>query len=300
MAPLSALGGAEAHSAEMAAAAGRMEGDAAAMAPEERYDCRLRLAPRGGERRCSGDGGGIPPTCASASRSIPIPPASPAEFARFSGDIGVVGTRHCAVEAFCAATGDDAPKSPDAALPRLPSPPAPPPPRPRPAPLGAFPSAAAFAAAAARAAWCAAFAVWCGCVLDPPTMIRPPSGPEGNPAGRSPWHAQNDSGTLTTRQSSACALASMISTFAMSGHRPRASRLNLITVNRYWSSFPYRFRSRLVLYSFPSSSASWCLRSSSGTRCVPVLSATTFVRRVFTLRSFRMLRPPRTRCVSAV
>lgn len=65
-----------------------------------------------------------------------------------------------------------------------------------------------------------------------------------------------------------------------------------MTVKRYWSSLPYRLRSRLVLYSFPSSSASWCLRSSSGTRWVPVDSATTFVRRVLTERSLRTLRPP--------
>ena len=97
-ASLSTLGGAEAQSADIAAAAGRMDGDAAAMfAPPDKNDALLpaTLAPCGGDRRCSGDGGGMPPTCVRASRSIPIPPASPADALRFIGDIGVVGTLHC-------------------------------------------------------------------------------------------------------------------------------------------------------------------------------------------------------------
>ena len=60
---LSALGGAEAQSADIAAAAGRMDGDAAAMfAPPDKNDALLpaTLAPCGGDRRCSGDGGGLP------------------------------------------------------------------------------------------------------------------------------------------------------------------------------------------------------------------------------------------------
>ena len=190
----SAEGGADAHNADIAAAAGRIEGDAAAIAPVERYDWR-RSAPWGGERRCNGDGGGMPPTCARASRSMPMPPASPAEALRLSGDMGVAGTRHCGFSDLVAESG---------------------------AVLG-LPAPAAAAAAAA----------WCGCVALPPTMMRPPWGPTANPSGRSPRHVQCSSGTFTTRQSSAFALASMISTWQMSGHRPNASRLNLITVNRY-------------------------------------------------------------------
>ena len=68
--------------------------------------------------------------------------------------------------------------------------------------------------------------------------------------------------------------------FTKAPARRRASRYpqTLREVNRYWSSFPYRFRSRLVLYSFPSSSASWwSAQLVGGTRCVPVLMIT-FVR----------------------
>ena len=190
-----------------------------------------------------------------------MPPASPALAARLSGDSGAVGTRHCARSDLPVDSGAHAALAP--------------------APSAEPPRAAATAAAAAL----------CGCVALPPITTR---SARRSPAGAtgSPWHVHRSSGTLTTRQSSSAALASMISTWQIRGHKPRASRLNLITVNRYWSSAPYRLRSRLVLYSFPSSSDSWCLRSSSGTRCVPVERATTFVRLVFTDSSFRMFLPP--------
>mmetsp|Transcript_10394 Transcript_10394/g.47697 ORF Transcript_10394/g.47697 Transcript_10394/m.47697 type:complete len:308 (+) Transcript_10394:1271-2194(+) len=259
---LSALGGADAQSADMAAAAGRMDGDAAAMLvpPERNEALRPATGPCGGDRRCSGDGGGIPPTCVSASRSMPMPPASPADALRFIGDIGVVGTRHCSF-----------------VLPASPR------------------GVRAAALDSSRLADCSLLlATDSRCAALPPTISRAAMcTPSRTPLTHPPSHVHPASGTLTTKtHSSAAAFASMISTCAMSGQSPKASRLNLMTVKRYWSSLPYRLRSRLVLYSFPSSSASWCLRSSSGTRCVPVLSATTFVRRVLTERSLRTLRPP--------
>mmetsp|Transcript_3039 Transcript_3039/g.11985 ORF Transcript_3039/g.11985 Transcript_3039/m.11985 type:complete len:314 (+) Transcript_3039:1234-2175(+) len=275
-ASLSTLGGAEEPwtSADIAAAAGRMDGDAAAMfTPPDRNDALLpaTLAPCGGERRCSGDGGGMPPTCVRASRSIPIPPASPADALRFIGDIGVVGTLHCSFVLPAPSLGVRA--SPDLA-PEL-----------------------------SRPALCSLLrATLSRCAADPPTISRAATcTPSRTPLTHPPSHAHPASGTLTTNtHSSFAAFASMISTCAMSGHSPSASRLNLITVKRYWSSLPYLLRSRLVEYSFPSSSASWCRRSSSGTRCVPVDSATTLVRRVLTERSLRTLRPPSRRESSAV
>mmetsp|Transcript_2419 Transcript_2419/g.9814 ORF Transcript_2419/g.9814 Transcript_2419/m.9814 type:complete len:314 (-) Transcript_2419:703-1644(-) len=275
-ASLSALGGAEAQSADIAAAAGRMDGDAAAMfAPPDKNDALLpaTLAPCGGDRRCSGDGGGMPPTCVRASRSIPIPPTSPADALRFIGDIGVVGTLHCS---FVLPQSLGVRASPDLA--------------PEPDSL-------------ARLALCSLpRATLSRCAADPPTISRAATcTPSRTPLTHPPSHVHPASGTLTTNtHSSRAALASMISTCAMSGQSPSASRLNLMTVKRYWSSLPYLLRSRLVEYSFPSSSASWCLRSSSGTRCVPVDSATTFVRRVLTERSLRTLRPPSRRESSAV
>ena len=205
-------------------------------------------------------GRGRAPTCVSASRRTPMPPARRRWRARLSGDSGAVGTRHCA--------RSDLPWT------RARTPPW----RPRPRP-----SLSRRRHRRRRGL--------CGCVALPPITTR---SARRSPAGAtgSPWHVHRSSGTLTTRQSSSAALASMISTWQIRGHKPRASRLNLITVNRYWSSAPYRLRSRLVLYSFPSSSDSWCLRSSSGTRCVPVERATTFVRLVFTDSSFRMFLPP--------
>mmetsp|Transcript_13804 Transcript_13804/g.60270 ORF Transcript_13804/g.60270 Transcript_13804/m.60270 type:complete len:315 (-) Transcript_13804:592-1536(-) len=276
-ASLSALGGAEAQSADIAAAAGRMDGDAAAMfAPPDKNDALLpaTLAPCGGDRRCSGDGGGMPPTCVRASRSIPIPPTSPADALRFIGDIGVVGTLHCSF-----------------VLPES---------------LGVRASPPDFAPepdSLARLALCSLLrATLSRCAADPPTISRAATcTPSRTPLTHPPSHVHPASGTLTTNtHSSFAAFASMISTCAMSGQSPSASRLNLMTVKRYWSSLPYLLRSRLVEYSFPSSSASWCRRSSSGTRCVPVDSATTFVRRVLTERSLRTLRPPSRRESSAV
>lgn len=189
-----------------------------------------------------------------------MPPASPADALRFIGDIGVVGTRHCSF-----------------VLPASPR------------------GVRAAALDSSRLADCSLLlATDSRCAALPPTISRAAMcTPSRTPLTQPPSQVHPASGTLTTKtHSSAAAFASMISTCAMSGQSPKASRLNLMTVKRYWSSLPYRLRSRLVLYSFPSSSASWCLRSSSGTRWVPVDSATTFVRRVLTERSLRTLRPP--------
>ena len=189
-----------------------------------------------------------------------MPPASPADALRFIGDIGVVGTRHCSF-----------------VLPASPR------------------GVRAAALDSSRLADCSLLlATDSRCAALPPTISRAAMcTPSRTPLTHPPSQVHPASGTLTTKtHSSAAAFASMISTCAMSGQSPKASRLNLMTVKRYWSSLPYRLRSRLVLYSFPSSSASWCLRSSSGTRWVPVDSATTFVRRVLTERSLRTLRPP--------
>jgi hypothetical protein len=64
-----------------------------------RKDCLLCACE--GDLRCRGEGGGIPPTCVRASSKTPIPPASPADAARFNGEQGVcVGTLHCARSLF--------------------------------------------------------------------------------------------------------------------------------------------------------------------------------------------------------
>ena len=202
-----------------------------------------------------------------------MPPASPAEALRLSGD----ALRALRARATCGfgAFGLVAESGAVAGSPRV--------------------TAAAAADGAVRRAR--------GCVALPPTMMRPPWGPTFNSHVRGARRGTcsiSSSGTFTTRQSSAFALASMISTWRFERHRPRRLEVKLDHREQVLIVVAVAVAIEVGGVLVSASSASWAATLSSGPANVPA------VRQRHNLRAARMFTLTRldvatagSRCVSA-